>query len=116
MELEALDHWLLPLPAVIRDLKWGNDMVYSVHGKMFAVLCISGKDSGRVSFKVDTERFLELTDQEGIVPAPYLARVHWILLTQPEDFDQDWLRAQLLRSYELVSSKLPKKLQASLRV
>ena len=31
-----------------------------------------------ISFKVDDDRFLELTDRDGIIPAPYLARVKWV--------------------------------------
>lgn len=107
------DRWLLPLPGVTQDIKWGADLVYSVGDKMFAVTGCADA-SGAVSCKVEQERFLELTDQPGIVPAPYLARVHWVLLQQPDQFGEDFVRERLLRSYELVRAKLPKKLQKQL--
>ena len=47
---------------------------------MFAVFGIERGKATSVAFKVDPERFLELTDIDGIVPAPYLARAHWVQL------------------------------------
>lgn len=64
------------------DLKWGQDHVYSVGGKMFAVVFDAKKGEESVSFKVDDGRFLELTDRPGLVPAPYLARAKWVQLTR----------------------------------
>jgi hypothetical protein len=57
-------------PGVTRDIKWGGDLVFSVGGKMFVVTPLDGAEGGRLSFKVEDERFLELTDQPGIIPAP----------------------------------------------
>lgn len=80
-QLDALcGHW----PGVTRDTKWGVDMVFSVGGKMFSVMPSDGSEGGRLSCKVADERFLELTDQPGIVPAPYLARAHWISIVEPQ--------------------------------
>ncbi len=112
MDEYPLDAWLLPLPGVSREFKWGNDLVYSVAAKMFAVTCIEGPDIGRLSFKVEDERFLEFTDRAGIVPAPYLARARWVMLPHPGEFEADWIRERLLISYQLVRAKLPKRVQA----
>ena len=65
-------------PGVTRSIKWEVDLVYSVASKMFVVMCALGPDRGRLSFKVDTERFLELTEQPGIAPAHYMARAFWV--------------------------------------
>ena len=114
VEEYPLDAWLLPLPGVSREFKWGNDLVYSVAAKMFAVTCIEGADFWRLSFKVEDERFLEFTDREGIVPAPYLARARWVMLPNPGEFEADWIRERLLISYQLVRANLPKRVQATL--
>lgn len=111
---QTLDDWLLGLPGVTREVKWGHDLVYLVCAKMFAVLCLEGAEQGRVSYKVGAERFLELTDQEGIIPAPYLARAYWITLPRPELFAVDWVREGLLQSYRLVRAGLSRKQQAGL--
>lgn len=101
-------------PGVTRSIKWEVDLVYSVANKMFAVMCTIGPERGRLSFKVDAERFLELSDQPGMAPAHYTARAFWISVTEPERFARDELAGYVRRSYELVRGNLSKKLQATL--
>jgi Uncharacterized protein conserved in bacteria len=111
VQLEALcGQW----PGVTRDIKWGADLVFSVGGKMFAVTPSDGSEGGRLSFKVADERFLELTDQPGIIPAPYMARAHWISVIEPQRFGTAELEAFILDAYTLVRAKLTRKLQATL--
>jgi predicted DNA-binding protein (MmcQ/YjbR family) len=110
-ELEALcGAW----SGVTGSIKWEDDLVYSVAAKMFVVLCVSGPDRGRLSFKVDAERFLELTDQPGVVPAHYMARAFWITIVEPDRFSREQLQEFVRHSYELVRSKLTKKMQSKL--
>lgn len=101
-------------PGVTEDIKWGADLVYSVGGKMFAVTGTDPKDAGRISFKVPDERFLELTDRAGIVPAPYLARARWVMVERGARLAQAELQALIRGSYELVKSKLPVRTQREL--
>jgi predicted DNA-binding protein (MmcQ/YjbR family) len=101
-------------PGVTTSMKWEVDLVYSVAGKMFAVYCTLGVERGRVSFKVDADRFLELTEQPGFMPAPYMARAFWVTLTDPDKLAAGELDAFLRRSYDLVVEKLPLKTQRSL--
>ena len=110
-----VDAW----PGVDSGIKWEDDLVFTVGGKMFCVLCVRGPETGesaagRLSFKVEDERFLELTERPGFVPAPYLARAHWVLVANPEGLPAGELRDLLRRSYELVRAKLPKKAQREL--
>lgn len=114
MTVEQLDALCASWPGVTRSIKWEVDLVQSVANKMFAVMCTLGPERGRFSFKVDTERFLELTEQPGMGPAPYMARAFWISVTEPERFTHAELAAYVRRSYELVREKLPKKTQAAL--
>lgn len=110
-QLEALcGHW----PGVTRDIKWGADLVFSVGGKMFVVTPSDGTEGGRLSFKVEDERFLELTDQPGIIPAPYMARAHWVSVIEPQRFATAELEAFIRQAYTLVRAKLTKKMQAEL--
>jgi predicted DNA-binding protein (MmcQ/YjbR family) len=104
-------------PGVSEDLKWGNDLVFSVAGKMFCALDIAPArqvGTGRLSFKVDEARFLEYTDRSGIIPAPYMARAHWTSLTRPDALPAAERDALIRASYALVLAKLPKKVQRSL--
>ncbi|MFN7221935.1 MAG: MmcQ/YjbR family DNA-binding protein [Burkholderiales bacterium] len=74
MTLLQLKRFCLALPAATQDVKWGEDQVFSVAGKMFAVVCQLPSGIVKVSFKVDTERFLEISDQPGFIPGPYFWR------------------------------------------
>lgn len=110
-QLEALcGNW----PGVTRDVKWGDTVVYSVGGKMFVMTHADGRDGGRLAFKVVDERFLELTDQPGVIPAPYLARARWVSITERQRFATAELQALLLDAYATVRAKLSKKAQGTL--
>lgn len=106
MDAKTLRALVAKWPGTTEDIKWGSDLVFSVGGKMYCVLDTGG--SGRLSFKVEDDLFLALTDRPGIVPAPYLARAHWVSLAEPGALAAAELRALLRRSYELVRSKLLK--------
>lgn len=104
-------------PGTTEDIKWGNDLVFSVVGKMFCVLDATPSTeggSGRLSFKVGQERFLEFTDRPGIIPAPYMARAHWISLTRPDALSAAERDALIRGSYDLVVARLPKKTRLAL--
>jgi predicted DNA-binding protein (MmcQ/YjbR family) len=114
LDEQQLDAFCSGWPGVTRSIKWEVDLVYSVAGKMFVVMCSIGPDRGRFSFKADTDRFLELTEQPGMLPAPYMARAFWVSVSEPERFARAELEAFVRRSYELVRANLPKKTQAAL--
>jgi predicted DNA-binding protein (MmcQ/YjbR family) len=88
MDAERVRAFLLTLPHVIETRQWGNNLVFwvgdkSIGGKMFALINLDGPDGTRLakavlSFATDPERFHQLLETEGIIPAPYLARAHWI--------------------------------------
>jgi len=102
------------LPGATYDFKWDVDHVYSVGGKMFAVVYDAKKGEETVSFKVDDARFLELTDRPGIVPAPYLARAKWVQVRDRKALHEKELKALIARSHGLVAAKLPRAVRESL--
>ena len=99
---------------VTEDTKWGADLVFSVGEKMFAVTSLDDNAKG-ISFKVDDDRFLELTDRPGIIPAPYLARAKWVYIEDLKSVSDAEAAELLKRSYELVFAKLTKKLQREIQ-
>jgi len=110
MNLKKAKDFCRTLPGATEDLKWGDNRVFSVGAKMFAVM--DDDDAARaISFKVDDERFLELTDRPGIIPAPYLARVKWVKVEDLSKLPDAEAKALLKRAHELVFAKLSKKLQ-----
>ena len=114
MSYAALKKHAASLQGITTDIKWGCDWVASVGGKMFFV---GGPEPGPwtgCSFKVDEHRFLEITGLPGFAPAPYLARVKWVQLTDPKALPLPDLKALVERSHALVLGGLPKKLQKQL--
>ena len=67
-----------------------------------------------MSFKCTPEKFAELVEQNGIVPAPYVARYHWVALERFNVLSDKELKALLRTAYDLVFEKLPKKLKTEL--
>ncbi len=114
MDEDTVRGWLGQWPGVEESVKWEDDLVFSVVGKMFCVVCLRGPKAGSMSFKVEDERFLELTERPGFIPAPYLARAHWVHIEKPGRVPVAELRALVRRSYELVREKLPKRTQREL--
>lgn len=110
MDFEKAKALCRTFPGCTEDVKWENNAVFSVGTKMFAVTSVDLPANG-ISFKVDDDRFLELTDRPGIIPAPYLARAKWVYVENAKALS-DAEAAQLLRrAYEIIFAKLTKKLQ-----
>jgi len=110
MDLQPLVDICRTLPHVIEDVKWGNDLVFSIDGgRMFCVFGFENERWAGVSFKVDEHRFLELTDRPQFQPAPYMARARWIRLASLDGIGLDELEALIRRSHALYFAKLPKK-------
>lgn len=112
--LDALRDLAATLPAATQDVKWGADLCFSVGGKMFAVFLLHEGRAATCSFKVDAERFLELTSVPGVVPAPYLARAKWVQVTEPHGLKAADLHTLLRRSHALVAAGLTKTRQREL--
>lgn len=111
----AIAEQLAGWPYVTVDIKWQTNLVFSIANKMFAVISLDDTPFERISFKAGTERFLELTDKDGIIPAPYMARNHWVTVTDPKALSKKTLLELLRSSHDQVVAKLPKKIQLQLR-
>ncbi len=51
---------------------------------------------------------------DGIIPAPYTARYHWVSVQKSGGLRKSELENLIKHSYEMVYSKLPKKLKTKL--
>jgi predicted DNA-binding protein (MmcQ/YjbR family) len=113
MTVESIRRWCLALPGVTEDIKWDDDLVFSVGGKMFCVAML--EPPHRLSFKCDDEALAELIERDGIIPAPYLARAKWVSL-EAFDAPMEWkeLESRLRDSYDLVKATLTKRAQAAI--
>ncbi|MBL8512658.1 MAG: MmcQ/YjbR family DNA-binding protein [Betaproteobacteria bacterium] len=116
MNKAAIHKYCLSLTAATYDVKWEVDGVYSVGGRMFAVAVADKDGRAQVSFKVDEDLFLQYTDREGFMPAPYLARAKWVQIQDTRKVSAGELKQLLARSHALVAMKLTRKVRAALGI
>jgi predicted DNA-binding protein (MmcQ/YjbR family) len=113
MDIEQVRKYCLSLPHTTEHVQWGNDLVFKIAGKMYAVVALEGAGAF-MSFKCSPDEFAELIERPRIVRAPYLARAHWVALESPDALPAPEIKRLVRGAYDLVMAKLPKKTQADL--
>ena len=113
MDVDQLRKICLAFPGATEQIQWGDDLLFKVAGKMFAITPLIPAPVC-LSFKVTPENFTELTERPGIIPAPYLARAKWIALESRDALTPSELTPLLRASYDLVVAQLPRKTRESL--
>ncbi len=114
--LDALRRFCMSLPHATEDIQWENNLLFRIAGKMFAIAPLTGEGQGQLSFKCTPEEFAELTEREGVLPAPYLARYHWVFVEIPGAIPATELKRLIRGSYEMVRAKLPAKLRKQYKI
>ena len=119
MDAEKVRKYLLSLPDVAETMQWGDNLVFWVGdkkngGKMFALVSLTPDHGAVLSFAAGPERFAELVEVEGVFPAPYLARAHWVAVERWTTLPVAELKALLRAAREIVYEKLPKRTRAAL--
>jgi predicted DNA-binding protein (MmcQ/YjbR family) len=113
MNVDWLRELCLSFPGATEQIQWGNDLLFKVAGKMFAVMPLEPAPVC-LSFKASPETFAELTERSNIIPAPYLARAQWVALQTRDALPAQELARLLRESYEMVFAKLPRKTRDAL--
>ena len=113
MALDWFRRHCLSFPHATETVQWGNDLVFKIGGKMFAVLALDPSEH-LCSFKCTPEKFAELVEHEGIIPAPYVARYHWVALQDLDALPAKELKELLKNAYQLIHDKLPAKVRKQL--
>ena len=114
MNIDSVRSYCLSLPHATEDIQWGNDLLFRIAGKIFAGMSLDPPHS--LSFKCTPEKFDELIELEGIIPAPYTARNKWVMLERLDALRDSEIKTLIAISYEMIFSKLTKKTQAELGV
>jgi predicted DNA-binding protein (MmcQ/YjbR family) len=114
MDSESTRAFLLGLPCVEETLQWGNNLIFwvgdkAIGGKMFALLNLDADGNGVLSFAAGPEGAAELLEIDGIFPAPYLARAHWVAMERWNALRTSELQARLRAARDIVEAKLTKR-------
>jgi predicted DNA-binding protein (MmcQ/YjbR family) len=127
MDAERLRSYLLTLPHVVETMQWGANLVFwtgdkAIGGKMFALINLDEPNAQRssekehllLSYAAGPARYSELLELDGLVPAPYMARIHWVAASRWDIFTTAQWHRELRAAYDLTLAKLPRKLRATL--
>jgi predicted DNA-binding protein (MmcQ/YjbR family) len=119
VDAEGLRAFLLSLPDVAETMQWGDNLVYwvgdkAIGGKMFALASLEPDHGAVLSFAAGPERFAQLVEREGLFPAPYLARAHWVAVERWNTLAAAELKDLLRAARGLIYEKLPAKTKAAL--
>ena len=114
MDAEQVREALLKLPHVEETMQWGANLVFwvgdkAIGGKMFALVNLDEDGKGVISFHAGQERYTELLEIDGVIPAPYMARIFWVALTRWDAIPGRELLELLAHGRDLVYAKLPKR-------
>ena len=114
MDLEAIRAYCLRLPFVTESVQWGDNLVFKVGGKMFALLPLVG-EPGSVSLKVEPELGRSLVhDYPAITPGYHMNKRHWVTVQLDGTIPEEILRNLIEDSHDLVVAGLPAKVRAAL--
>jgi len=119
MDVERTRTFLHQLPHVVETVQFGENLVLwvgdkAIGGKMFALISLNpesriGRRHNVIMFAAGPERYSELLELEGLRPAPYLARAHWIAAEHWQVFRNPEWEHELRAAYDLTFAKLPPK-------
>lgn len=120
MNRETFDKFCAALPATTHVVQWGNASVWKVGGKIFAICSTWGKaqegvkSRDAISFKCSDLSYAVLIEQDGIIPAPYLARAKWVALESDDALNDEEQQAYITKAHEIIVGKLTKALRKQL--
>ena len=119
MDNERIRALCMALLHVKETVNWGHHLVYwagdrDLGGKMFAMTDLDGTGTGVLWFHCGAERFHELLEREGIIPAPYMARAFWVTVERWDVLRPREYEDELRRAHELIFARLPKRTQTLL--
>jgi len=114
MDAERIREFVLRLPLVEETTQWGNNLVFwvgdkAVGGKMFALVNLDEDGRAVMSFSAGPERYHELLENEGVVPAPYMAHIYWVAIERWHALPARDLQELLRAARDLTYEKLPKR-------
>ena len=109
MDLERMRKLLVSLPHVAEAEQFGGLVFWladkAIGGKMIAMANFGG-ERYQISYPAGPERFHELLEIDGLAPAPYLARAHWVAAERWDVFrNADW-EAELRAAHALTLAKM----------
>ncbi len=114
MDAERVRRFVLALPHVVETMQWGDNLVFwvgdkAIGGKMFALMNLDARGGLVMSFAAGAECAAALCEMEGLRPAPYFARLHWIAAERWDVLTAAQWKDVLGNAHSVVHAKLPRR-------
>jgi predicted DNA-binding protein (MmcQ/YjbR family) len=118
MDADSVRRFVRSLPHTVETAsdttRWGDKIVFRVGdqasgGKMFCQIDFEKDGRAILSFAAARERFDGLIELDGVIPAPYRARLHWVALIRWDAIGDSALKGLLRDAMALTFDKLPKR-------
>jgi len=116
MDLEILHTYCLSKPGVEECFPFDeHTLVFKVMGKMYALVPLE-RVPLQINLKCDPEKAIELREEypDLILPGYHMSKVHWNTVIFEYGLNDSFIIDLINHSYDLVVSKLPKKLKEEL--
>lgn len=123
MNAERARTFILTLPHVVETMQWGDNLIFwlgdkAIGGRMFTLIPLDpvqgGVIKGVASYLAGAGRFAERIEQDGLIPAPYFARILWVAAQSWAVLrDAEW-EEEFRHAHRLTFEKLPPKTRALL--
>ena len=123
MILEEFNLFCSSLTSTTKVIQWGGAHVWKIGGKIFAIAAYWGpntknkqlpKVGSKISFKCSDFSYSILIEQQGIIPAPYLARAKWVQLEETDALNDEDVKSYITQAHSIIACKLTKKRQTEL--
>jgi predicted DNA-binding protein (MmcQ/YjbR family) len=118
MNIQQLHEFCLAKKAVTEHFPFDGDiLVFKVGGKIFALTSIKDWENATpsVNLKCDPNLALKLREQfDGIIPGYHSNKKHWNTIAINADVPDKKITHLINHSYELVFSKLTKKIKGEI--
>ncbi len=115
MNIQEFREFCLSLPAAEEGLPFDDKiLVFSVRSKMFCLTNIDEFDF--INVKCDPDRAVLLREQfAGVSPGFHMSKKHWNSIAMDGTIPDKQIREWIKDSYNLIVSKLPRKIQDELK-
>ena len=116
MNIEDVRTFALSLNERVTEELFAEQWIaWRIEGKWFLLMQLDAPEP-RVAVKLQPEVAADLRERyEGVTPAYHMNKRHWSDLYL-ERLDDDFIKEQITASYQLVVSKLPKKIRETLEI
>ena len=122
MDVERARGFLLSLPHVVETQQWGDNLVFwvgdkRIGGKMFALVDLGeGLSKGVAMYSAGPERYADLLERDGLIPAPYMARIFWVAAERWGSLRNNEWEEELRAAHAITLGKLPKRVREVLEL